>query len=76
MRQFDLAKGGNTPKHVHAWEHEVYVLAGQGELYTPSGYKPVSAGDCILVPCNEEHQFRNTGENVFKFLCLVPNSAN
>ncbi|GCA63044.1 hypothetical protein KIPB_007499 [Kipferlia bialata] len=75
MRHITLAKGGNTPQHTHAWEHEVYVLEGCGELYTPSGYKPIMAGDCIMVPPHEEHQFRNAGDDVFKFICLVPNSA-
>ncbi len=72
MRQFDVAPGGNTPKHAHAWEHEVYILAGQGEVLTPDGYKPVSAGQCVFVPPDSEHQFRNNSDAVLKFLCIVP----
>ncbi len=75
MREFTIAPGGCTPKHSHAWEHEVYVLAGEGEVTTAGGDKAISADDCIFVPPNEIHQFRNTGESELKFLCLVPQSA-
>ena len=33
MRIFAISPGGNTPKHVHAWEHEMFVHAGEGEIY-------------------------------------------
>jgi len=32
MRRFTVGKGGCSPYHTHAWEHEVYILAGQGEV--------------------------------------------
>ena len=72
MRQFDVAPGGHTPRHSHHWEHEMYVLAGEGTAETPDGPRPVAAGDCVYVPPGEEHQFRNTGHRVLKLLCLVP----
>ena len=72
MRQFTLAPGGHTPEHTHEWEHEMYVLAGQGTALTPDGERPVTAGDCVYVAPNDNHQFRNTGSDELKFLCLVP----
>jgi quercetin dioxygenase-like cupin family protein len=75
MRQFDVAPGGHTPRHTHAWEHECYILAGSGVIVTDEGERPVAAGDCLLVDPNELHQFRNTGAEDLKFLCLVPKSA-
>ncbi|MBL9124228.1 MAG: hypothetical protein JNG90_11390, partial [Planctomycetaceae bacterium] len=30
MRQFEVEPGGFTPRHQHPYEHEVYVLEGQG----------------------------------------------
>ena len=30
MREFEVSPGGHTPKHFHDYEHEVYVLAGDG----------------------------------------------
>ncbi len=72
MRQFTLASGGHTPRHVHPWEHEVYVLSGSGVVFGAEGDRPIQPGDCIYVPPGEEHQFRNEGRQELKFLCLVP----
>ena len=74
MRQFLLAPGGCTPSHSHAWEHEVYVLSGAGEVVSPEGPTPVGPGDCLYVAPMELHQFRNTGQAELRFLCLVPKS--
>ena len=30
MRLFELESGGYTPLHVHDWEHEVFILEGEG----------------------------------------------
>ena len=75
MRQFTLDPGGHTPEHTHEWEHECYILAGEGVVMTPDGEKSVSAGDCLFVGPDDVHQFRNTGAGELKFLCLVPKSA-
>ena len=72
MRMFTLAPGGHTPRHTHAWEHEMYVLSGSGLAVTPDGELPVRAGQCIYVAPGDDHQFRNTSDDELKFLCLVP----
>ena len=72
MRLFELAPGGYTPKHTHAWEHEVFVLAGEGELTTAEGPKHFLAGDAVFVAPEELHQFRNTGAGTMRMLCLIP----
>ena len=71
MRRFTLGAEGHTPHHGHDWEHEVYVLAGRGKIKTEEGDKPLSGGDAVYVPPNEEHQFVSESEG-FTFLCLVP----
>ncbi|MFW6061896.1 MAG: cupin domain-containing protein [Planctomycetota bacterium] len=76
MRQFTVAPGGYTARHSHAWEHEIYVLAGSGTAFTPEGEKPMTVGQCIYVAPGEEHQFRNTGSVPLEFLCLVPAHAS
>lgn len=75
MRQFDVAPAGHTPLHSHAWEHECYILAGEGTVETPEGEKPVKAGDCLYIAPEDRHQFRNTGNEPLKFLCLVPRDS-
>ena len=75
MRQFEVAPGGHTPKHSHPYEHEVFVLEGHGVVTEGETEHALSAGDVVFVAPNDVHQFRNTGREPMKFLCMVPNSA-
>ena len=75
MREFELAPGGHTPFHAHDWEHEVYVLAGEGVVVGEEGEFPLEAGTVVLVPPHEKHNFKNTGAGPLRFLCLVPHGA-
>lgn len=75
MREFEIAPGGHTPRHFHPYEHEVYVLAGNGVVVDGDQQRPLSAGDVVYVAPDDVHQFKNTGGEPMKFLCLIPNSA-
>ncbi len=75
MRQFEVAPGGHTPKHFHDYEHEVFVLEGEGVVLDGDQEQPLSSGDVVYVAPNDVHQFRNTGDSPMRFLCLIPNSA-
>lgn len=75
MRQFEVEPGGFTPRHSHPYEHEVFVLAGEGEVLENARPHRIAAGDIVYVAPDEVHQFRNTGGAPLKFLCLVPNHA-
>ena len=75
MRQFEVAPGGFTPRHSHPYEHEVFVLEGEGVVVEGEKEHPLRPGDVIFVVPDEVHQFRNTGSAPLKFLCLVPNSS-
>jgi quercetin dioxygenase-like cupin family protein len=72
LRLFEVQPGGHSPYHSHPSEHEIFVLEGSGRLNAKGGNFPLAAGTFALVEPGEEHQFENTGETVFKFLCLVP----
>jgi quercetin dioxygenase-like cupin family protein len=72
MRIFDVQPGRSTPYHNHWWEHEVYILDGEGVAVQGSGETPISAGTVILVEGDEKHCFRNTGDGVLRFMCLIP----
>jgi len=75
MRQFEVAPGGYTPRHSHPYEHEVFVLEGEGVVFEGEEPHRLATGDVIFVRPDEIHQFRNTGAVPLKFLCLVPNAA-
>ena len=73
MRLFEMEPGGYSPRHKHSWEHEVFVLEGEGVVLGSEGWKTFRPGDAVFIPPNKEHQFRNNSEKLVKFLCLVPN---
>lgn len=72
LRHFTLEAGSCSPHHEHSWEHEAYVLGGEGVLVGPDGEERLKAGDAAFVPEGVKHQFRNTGKAPFVFLCIVP----
>ena len=75
MREFEVGPGGHTPRHFHDYEHEVFVLAGKGVVIDGDQERPLKPGDVVFVAPNDVHQFRNTGSEPMRFLCLIPNSA-
>lgn len=72
MRHFEVAPGGHTPQHSHAYEHEVFVLEGSGVVLEGDREHALRPGSVVFVPPNQVHQFRNTGPGALKFLCLIP----
>ncbi len=72
MRRFTMEKGGIIPLHSHDWEHEVFFLSGQGALLSEIGEIPVKADDAAYVDGSKNHGFRNTGDEDFVFLCMIP----
>jgi quercetin dioxygenase-like cupin family protein len=73
MRLFELDKGGHTPLHTHPTEHEVFILEGEGELIFENKANPFKTGYVVYVPPDKLHQFKNTGNGLLRFLCLIPN---
>ena len=72
MRLFEIAPDGHTPKHSHNWEHEVYVLKGDGIVFCEGSENQLKSGYVVFVPPNVVHSFRNVGKGTLRFLCLVP----
>jgi len=75
MRMFEIQPGGHTPLHHHDYEHEIYVLEGEGVVVEGDQSHPLRQGDVVYVHPNDIHQFRNIGTTTMKMLCLIPNSA-
>lgn len=72
LRLFEVQPGGHSPYHAHPYEHEAFILEGQGRINAKGASHDISAGTFALVEPDEEHQFENTGTEVLKFLCLIP----
>jgi quercetin dioxygenase-like cupin family protein len=72
MRMFELEPGGFTPYHSHEWEHENFIVEGEGTLVTEEGEFPFKTGDVIYVEPYLKHNYKNSGDKTLKFLCLIP----
>jgi quercetin dioxygenase-like cupin family protein len=72
MRVFEVQPGHGSPYHQHSWEHEVFILEGEGAVRREDGEEPVSAGSVVFVPGSLMHQFINRGQGVLRFICVVP----
>lgn len=75
MRVFTVTPGGFTPRHSHAWEHEIFVHSGIGKVYVNGDWREVRSGTALFIPGNEEHQFMNGGGEDFVFICLIPSGV-
>ena len=72
MRVFEVEPGSSTPSHSHNWEHEIYILAGQGVAVSEKGETPISADSVVFIPANEHHCLRNNGSETLRLICVIP----
>ncbi|MCJ7570826.1 MAG: cupin domain-containing protein [Candidatus Thermoplasmatota archaeon] len=72
MGLFEVKPGGYSPLHQHDWEHEVFILQGEGVARSKKHEEPFKEGDVFFVKPMEWHQFINTGKETLKFICLIP----
>jgi quercetin dioxygenase-like cupin family protein len=72
MRVFDVSPGSSTPFHSHRWEHEVFVLSGKGRVKSEEGEKSITEGTVVYVAPDEEHCFTNSGNDILRFICVIP----
>ncbi|MFH1984915.1 MAG: cupin domain-containing protein [Pseudomonadota bacterium] len=76
MRIVELGQNGYSPKHAHDWPHINYVVAGSGQLHMDGVDHEMEVGAYAFVPEGTVHQFKNTGETPFRFICIVPNRGH
>jgi len=73
MRIFDVAPGMKTPTHFHPWEHEVFILSGEGKVIGEDGEKKLGKDIALFIAPNEKHCLVNTGKGSLRFVCVIPN---
>ena len=72
IRLFTIEQGGNSPYHKHSWEHEIFILEGEGEIIIGEKSYHISPGYVVFIPPNIKHTIRNHAPKTLKFLCLIP----
>lgn len=72
MRVVSIEPGGQIGLHNHPYEHEIYVLAGVGEVRTENQTEILEPGRFCFIPPDESHSFVNKGETTLEFICCIP----
>jgi len=76
MRCFEIQPGGSMPNHTNQVEHEQYVISGSAKIGIGEEIFEVKKDDIVFIPANTPHWYRNSGDEPFIFLCLVPNKPD
>lgn len=73
MRIIEFEPGAVFDTHQHPYEHEIYVLEGEGVAHTPDGQEEeMRPGVALYVPPDEPHGYRNLGDQPLRFICVIP----
>jgi quercetin dioxygenase-like cupin family protein len=72
MRIFEVDPGSSTPFHFHPWEHEVFVISGHGVVKSENEEIKIEKESVVFVAPNEQHSFVNKGNELLRFVCVVP----
>jgi quercetin dioxygenase-like cupin family protein len=72
MRTFEIESGCATYYHTHPWEHEMFVVKGEGILKSGNTERPLKEGDAVMVLPGEKHGVFNTGKGLLIIICVVP----
>ncbi len=72
MRYFVIKKNGYTPFHTHEWEHEIFVVKGEGYVFNGRDRIKIKTGDAVFIAPNEPHQIVNDESDSLEIICLIP----
>lgn len=76
LRVIEVAVGGHTPNHQHPYEHENFVLEGQGRVLINDTWHEIGPGSVVFVPASARHTYVNAGDTPLKFLCGIPTARH
>lgn len=72
MRVIEFDEGAVFETHQHPYEHEIFVLEGEGIAHVTGKEVAMRPGIAIYVPPSEPHGYRNTSEGPLRFICVIP----
>ena len=68
MKLFTIGPNGYSEHHTHDWDHEIFILNGEGILKSKNKDYNISQGDCIYIKPKEEHQIQNPYDKDLKYI--------
>jgi quercetin dioxygenase-like cupin family protein len=72
MRYMEIPVNGRSSHDKHPYEHEVFIIRGNGIVKGEDDQENLSPGDALFIPGNEVHQLINTGNTILGFICIIP----
>ena len=72
MRVIEFEPGAVFTEHQHPFEHEIFVLEGNGVAHGPKGEVTMKPGVALYIGPDEPHGYRNTGTTALRFICVIP----
>ncbi len=72
MHELTFGRGGYSAKHVHAWDHQLFVTEGRGVAIVNGRKISLRPGVVLLVQPGEEHEFVQRGKGSLRFLIVTP----
>lgn len=73
MRLINVPKGNNTPAHSHDYEHEIFIIEGEGIATIGDENFNVGKDSFVFIPANKYHTIK--AKNDMKMICVVPIKA-
>jgi mannose-6-phosphate isomerase-like protein (cupin superfamily) len=59
---------GRAPDHFHEYEEVLFILRGEGRMWTAARSTPIEYGSCIYLPRRQVHCVENTGTGELRLL--------
>lgn len=75
MRVIEFQPGAIFARHQHPYEHQIFVLEGEGLVEGSAEKIPMRPGTALYVAPDESHGYRNTGADALRFICIIPHPA-
>ena len=72
MRYFTITDESQPSEESHPWEHQVFVLSGEGIIKSGEMEIQVAPGDAIYIAPDEPHLVKNLPNQNLTFLCIIP----
>lgn len=72
MRVIEFDPGAVFATHAHPYEHEIFVLEGEGVAHGATGEVDMRPGVALYIAPDEPHGYRNTGAAKLRFICVIP----
>ena len=59
---------GRAPDHFHRYEEVLFILRGEGRMWSGKTSTPIAAGSCIYLPKGQVHCVENIGRDELRLL--------